>query len=591
MRQRALAWAGVLLVAVLSLGTGARGAGAPVKNPDTLVYLTSGDVLSLDPAYAYDTSSEAIIWPTVYDTLIGYNGSSTSTYVPRLATQVPTLANGLISKDGLTYTFPIRKGVRFHDGSVMTPEDVRYSILRFMLQDPDNGPTWLLLTPLVGTDSTRDKGKIVVTYEQAAKAVTVSGDNVVFHLAHPYGAFLSIIAAWSFVMPKAWAAAHGDWDGSPGTWQKYNNPKLQDRYAFDHMNGTGPFRLQAWDRQGKQIVLARNDAYWRTPARLARVVVRTVEEFTTRQLALQQGDADIIDVGRPDQSKVLGMPGVTIRDDLPMLVLQVIHFNQKIDPAGNPDIGSGRFDGNGIPPDFFSDVHVRRAFAYAFDYATNIRDGYRGKAVQPNGPVLQGLLGYDPSAPTYKLNKDKAIEEFKAAWGGRVWSTGFHFTTELNTGNPARQVAAQIIKDQIESLNPKFKVDIRAIAWAAFLSLTQQHKGTLFALGWAADYPDPDDFVQPFLASNGDYPKRIGYSNPEADRLIKEAAVATDPGRRRAIYRQLTQITYADVPGIYVAQTEAFMVMRSWVRGWYFNPILPAPGQNAGEDFYTLYKE
>ena len=590
-RQRVLAFAVMMMLAVLSLGTGARGAGAPVKNPDTLVYLTGGDVESLDPAYAYDTSSEALIWPTVYETLITYNGSSTSTYVPRLATQVPTLANGLISKDGLTYTFPIRKGVRFHDGSVMTPEDVRYSILRFMLQDRDGGPSWLLLTPLVGTDSTREKGKIVVTYEQAAKTVTVSGDTVVFHLAHPYGAFLSIIAAWSFVMPKAWAAAHGDWDGSPGTWQKYNNPKLQDRYAFDHMNGTGPFRLQSWDRQGKQIVLVRNTAYWRTPARLARVVVRTVEEFTTRRLALQQGDADIIDVGRADQSKVVGMPGVTIRDNLPMLVVQAVYFTLKIDTTANPDVGSGRLDGNGIPPDFFTDIHVRRAFAYAFDYTTYIRDGYRGKAIQSSGPMVAGLLGYDPAAPKYTFSRDKAIAEFKQAWGGKVWDTGFKFTTTFNTGNPARQIGAQIIKDVVESLNPKFKIDIRAVPWSSIVQLTLAHKITIFQIGWAADYPDPDDFAQPFLASNGDYPKRSGYSNPEADRLIKAAAVESDPAKRRNLYRQLTQIAYDDDPGLYPAQPTAFMVMRSWVRGWYFNPILPAPGQNAGEDFYTLYKE
>ena len=591
MRQRVLAFGVMIVLLLLTFGTGARGAGAPVKNPDTLVYLTSGDVESLDPAYAYDTSSEAIIWPTVYETLITYQGSSTSRYVPILATEVPSLANGLISADGLTYSFPIRKGVHFHDGTEMTPEDVRYSMLRFMLQDRDGGPSWLLLTSLVGKDSTRDGDKVVVTYEEAAKAVTVQGGNVVFHLDHPYGAFLSIVAAWSFVMPRTWAASHGDWDGSAGTWQKFNNPKLQDRYAFDHMNGTGPFKLQQWDRQAKQIVLLRNDNYWRPPARLARVVVRSVEEFTTRRLALAQGDADIIDVQRADQSKVVGMADVTIRDDFPSLVVQVIHFNFKIDPTANPDVGSGKLDGNGIPPDFFSDLHVRRAFAYAFDYATYIRDGYRTKAIQPNGPIIQGLLGFDATAPKYTHDRDKATAEFKEAWGGKVWDTGFKFTTTYNTGNVARQIGAQIIKDQVESLNPKFKIDIRNIQWSSFLQMTNQHKGTLFALGWAADYPDPDDFAQPFLGSNGDYPKRISYKNPEADRLIEQAAKSADPAKRAAMYRQLTKIAFQDVPGIYAAQPTAFMVMRSWVHGWYFNPILPGPGQNAGEDFYNLYKE
>jgi peptide/nickel transport system substrate-binding protein len=584
-RHRTLAFSLMMALVVLTVGTGARGAGAPVKNPDTFVTLRIGSPESLDPAYQYDTASYEIVYPNVYETLIGYNGSVLSTYVPRLATEVPSLANGLLSKDGLTYTFPIRKGVHFHDGSVMTPEDVRYSILRFMLQDRDGGPSWLLLTPLLGRDSTRDKDKIAVTYQQAAKAVAVEGDNVVFHLHHAYGGFLSIIAAWSFVMPKHWAAANGDWDGQPGTWQKFNNPKLQDRFAFDHMNGTGPFKFQEWDRQAKQIILVRNDDYWRKPARLARVVIRTVEEVATRRLALQQGDADLVEVARPDQSQVQGMEGVTIRDDLPQLLVQVIHFNFKIDPTANPDIGSGQLDGNGIPPDFFSDVHVRRGFAYAFDYATFIRDAYRGKAIQPNGPIIQGLLGYDATLPKYTFDRAKATAEFKEAWGGKVWSTGFKLTETYNTGNTVRQIGAQMIKDVIESLNPKFKIDIRNIAWPSFLQLTNAHKGTLYALGWAVDYPDPDDFAQPFLASNGDYPQRNSYHNPEADRLVKEGAEASDPVKRVAIYRQLTKIAYEDVPGIYEAQPTAFKVMRSWVRGWYWNTVY------GGEDYYPLSKE
>lgn len=589
MKTRSFALALAVMLGVFAPGTGARGAGAAVKNPDTFVTLRFADPESLDPAYAYDTASQEIIYPDVYETLIEYDGSVLSRYQPILATKVPSLANGLISQDGLTYTFPIRKGVHFHDGSIMTPEDVRYSMLRFMLQDREGGPSWLLLTPLLSMDSTREKDKIAVNFEDAARAVTVQGDNVVFHLKHPYGAFLSIIAAWSFVMPKAWAVAHGDWDGSAETWQKFNNPKLQDRFAFDQMDGTGPFKLQQWDRQAKQIILVRFDQYWRSPARVARVVIRDVTEFTTRRLQLQQGDADMIDVGRSDQSKVEGMAGVTIRDGFPLLSIQVLHFNYKIDPTANPDIGSGKLDGNGIPPDFFSDIHVRRGFAYAFDYETFIRDGYRGKAEQPNGPIIKGLLGYDPSAPRYAHDPAKAIAEFKEAWGGKLWETGFKFTATYNTGNAVRQVGAQILKDSIQSLNPKFQIDIRTLQWSSFLEATQAHKGTVYALGWGADYPDPDDFAQPFLGSAGNYPQRNSFRDPQADALIRQAAETTNPDKRAAMYRQLTRIAYDDVPGIYAAQPVGFFVMRSWVHGWYYNAVLGG-GTNC-IDYYPITKE
>ncbi len=578
------AWLLGFALIVLALGAGTAVTGQSVRNPDTFVTLRFADPNSLDPAFAYDTASEEVIYPNVYETLIGYDGTVLSSYVPRLATQVPSLGNGLISKDGLTYTFPIRKGVRFHDGSLLTPEDVRYSMLRFMLQDPDGGPGWLLLTPLIGEESTRDRGKINVTYDEVARTVTAAGDNVVFHLKRPYGAFLSIIAAWSFVMPKAWAVAHGDWDGGAATWQRFNNPKIQDRYAFDHMNGTGPFKLESWDRQAKQVTLVRNDAYWRGPATLARVVIRVVPEFTTRRLQLQQGDADLIQVDRPQQSQVEGLAGVVIRDDLPQLIILAWHFNLKIDPTANPDLGSGKLDGNGIPPEFFSDVHVRRAFAYAFDYQTFIRDGYRGKAVQPNGPIIQGLLGYNPALPKYTFDKAKAIAEFKEAWGGKLWDAGFKFTLTYNTGNTTREIGSRVIKDAVEALNPKFKIDIRNLQWSSFLQNTNAHKGTMYALGWVVDYPDPDDFAQPFLSSKGDYPKRNSYANPEADRLVQEAAAASDPAKRKELYRQLTQIAYTDVPAIYAAQPTAFRVMRSWVHGWYWNTVY------GGEDYYPLSK-
>jgi len=573
----------VVLLAIAVGGTGASGAGAPLQNPDTFVTDRLSDPQSLDPAYAYDTASDEIIYPNVYETLIGYDGTVLSRYVPVLATQVPSLANHLIGADGLTYTFPIRQGVHFHDGSVMTPQDVRYSILRFMLQDRDGGPSWLLLTPLLGVDSTRAKGQLVVTYAQAANAVTVQGNSVVLHLAHPYGPFLSIMAAWSFVLPQKWAAAHGDWDGSPTTWQRYNNPKLQDRYAFDHMNGTGPFALQQWDRQSKQVILARNDQYWRTPPRLARVVIRTVPDFGTRRLELQRGDADLVDVTRPDQPQVQGLEAVTIHDDLPQLTLVAMHFNLQIDATGNPDIGSGKLDGNGISPDFFSDLHVRRAFAYAFDYATFLRDGYRGKAIQPNGPIIAGLLGYDATLPKYTFDRAKAAAEFKEAWGGKLWDTGFKFTETYNTGNTVRQIAAQILKDVVESLNPKFRMDIRNIEFSSFLQMLGQHRGTIYSLAWNVDYPDPDDFAQPFLGSNGSYPKRNGFKDPQADRLLQEGAVTSDPAKRAAIYRQLTKIAYDDVPSIYVAQPTAFAVMRSWVHGWYYNAVIT-------QDYYPLSK-
>src|SRR6185295_8398580 len=121
------------LALLISLALTSSGA-ATVKNPDTYTYGTISDADSMDPAWSFDTAShEAIL--NIYEPLFGFKGSSTDQLTPLIAEKVPSRENGLLSQDGKTYRIPIRKGVRFHDGTPVMPEDVRYSIMRFMLLD------------------------------------------------------------------------------------------------------------------------------------------------------------------------------------------------------------------------------------------------------------------------------------------------------------------------------------------------------------------------------------------------------------------------------------------------------------------------
>ena len=104
------------LLAVFALGAQSK----TIKNPDTFIYASYGDIETVDPAKGYDNASDAII-QCLYEGLVAFDGGATDKFVPVLATAVPTVANGGISKDGLTYTFTIRKGVKFHSGSALTP--------------------------------------------------------------------------------------------------------------------------------------------------------------------------------------------------------------------------------------------------------------------------------------------------------------------------------------------------------------------------------------------------------------------------------------------------------------------------------------
>ncbi len=574
----------VLLAFMLSvalIGVTGIAQGQAVKNPDTLIIQEFGDPESLDPAFEYDTTSSALVTWNIYETLVFFKGARTDLYEPMLATEVPSVVNGGISKDGKTYTFKIRQGVKFSDGNPLTPEDVKYSLMRIMLMDRDAGPSWLLLAPILGFDvqSTRDdKGNLIPDiWDRTNRAIQVKGDTVVITLQEPYGPFLSILATWSPVSSKKFVVANGGWDGTKATVSSFNNPPKPDATTlFDKSAGTGPFKLERWDRGTKTVTLVRNDAYWRTPAKLRRVIYQTVDEFGPRRLALQNGDVDTLgtSTSRDEQPAVTGIPGVRIVDDLAQLVNSpALFMTLNIDPQGNPDVGSGKLDGNGIPPNFFADIHVRRAFAHLVDRQAYIDQAYRGKGRLGTGPIPYGLLGYSPRGKWYEVSKEKAIAEFKEAWGGQVWNNGFKFTLSFNTGNVARQTGAQMVKEAVESLNPKFKIDIRGITWSTYLGLYRESKLPMFFIGWGADYPDPDNFIGPFMQSSGSFAKAQGYKNPEADRLIAQAAREPDPKKREQLYFRLQEIAYQDVPTIYLIYRTSFVVMRSWVKGWYHNPM------------------
>src|SRR5215469_18373718 len=145
---RRVSWMLAVLCALTALCLVATTYAQSVKNPDALVVVRISSPDSLDPAWADDIYSREPIAYMVYEPLIFFDGGSTSRYIPMLATNVPSVRDGTISKDLRTYTFHLRKGVKFHDGSVMTAEDVKYSIMRFALTDRDSGGSWIVLTPL-----------------------------------------------------------------------------------------------------------------------------------------------------------------------------------------------------------------------------------------------------------------------------------------------------------------------------------------------------------------------------------------------------------------------------------------------------------
>ncbi|MBU2529561.1 MAG: ABC transporter substrate-binding protein, partial [Elusimicrobia bacterium] len=465
-------------------------------------------------------------------------------------------------------------------------EDAKYSLLRFMLTDPSGGPASLMLEPVFAIAFTRDsQGKLILSKEEIEDAVKIEGDNVIVKLKRPFAPFLSIIARWSYIMNKQWCVENGEWNGAYESLAKYNNRPKEDSFLLKNMNGTGPFEFKRWNINAKQLMFSSFKNYRKTPAAIKMLVMKSVPEFGTRRLMLEAGDADIIDVPRTFEVQVKGLKGVKVQDNLPRLLTDpVFFFTFEVNPLANPDIGSGRLDGNGIPPTFFGDKDTRKAFAFSFDYPGFLKDGMKGKAALAKGSIPPGLLGYNPNTPGYTFDKTKATEYFKKAYNGMLWKKGFRFTLTFNTGSEVRQLACQVLKRNIESLNPKFKIDIRGVDWPIYLEKTQNKKMPLFTRGWTGDYPDPHNFIFPFYHSKGRYAIAQNYSNPQMDKLINLAVSQTSTIERKKLYARIQKLAHEETIQIYTIHPQGLLAMRDWIKGFYDNAVF------MGIYFYPISK-
>jgi peptide/nickel transport system substrate-binding protein len=228
-------------------------------------------------------------------------------------------------------------------------------------------------------------------------------------------------------------------------------------------------------------------------------------------------------------------------------------FNRKINPVGNADIGSGKLDGEGIPPDFFTDENVRKAFAHSMDWQAYKTDVGNDLIEIPSSPNVTGLP-FHKDVPIYEFDPAKAAAYLKKAFGGKVWEKGFKMTITHNTGNELREAAAHMMAENVSALNPKFQIEVRNVEWKDYLVNYRNFMYPVFLIGWGADYPDSHNFMYTFMHSKGVYGRYVGYSNPRVDQLASAGIETTDPVKREKIYSELQQLWYTEVPGVTIYQ-------------------------------------
>ena len=553
--------------------------GAAQAQSDTFVYQTFGGVDSLDPAQAYDTASSVVI-ENVYETLYQYDGGSVTDYVPTLATSWSA------NDAGDQFTFELREGVTFHSGNEFTCADVQYTVHRMLVHNPGDSGIWFLAESFLGTDLNADSyfesgGGEIADYEAywnkvANAAVCVDDYTVQLNLNDTDPTFfVKMMSDVARIVDKQFAIDNGLWDGTEATWRDWVGVNLREYHLHDNVSGTGAYQLVDWD--GETVVAEAYDGYWGTPGDVQNVVIETVEEQSTRLLAVQAGDADRVQVGdRATLAQLRGAEGVTIHEDPSWVSTTVgmVFFNHNINTDNNPDVGSGQLDGDGIPSNFFDDANMRKCFAYNFDQQAFIDQVLQGEGQALTMGLPTSFLGYNDELPIYSADFAAAEEACRAAHGGAVWENGFTMTATYNAGNTTRQAALEILKENIEFMNPAFNLDVRALAWPDYLAYTDEGKGTAFVLGWAPSYADSDYFLHPFYHSEGFYAGRTGVNNPEFDALIDAARATTDASEREALYEELGQLVYDEMPMLPYPSPTEFIVTRDNIEGVYLNPML-----------------
>jgi len=583
---------------------------AEIKNPDTFVSCTISEPDSMDYSYMYDNASYEIVF-NVYEPLLFYNREAVDEFVPLLAEEMPE-----VSEDGTTFTFKVRQGIKFHEGGDLTPSDIAYSWWRTMLQDRAGGPAWVVLEPLTGQysiDDIADEMGDEAACEYIKTTVVPDDENwtITFNLPKPFGAFLSIVATgWGVAADKEWVADIGGWNGDCATWRDYHDPEDVESELYNAMNGTGPYKFDHWT-PGDEIVLVRNDDYWMTeplwegaptgPASLGRAVWKYVNEWGTRYAAFEAQDCDqmwvprqyvaqadelvreqwdAIDMSDPSKMTVLNENGIARSFiNLAQVNSADIFMNQNVNvEGGNPYLGSGELDGNGIPPDFFSDEHVRMAFNYCFDYDTFINEAWLGEAIRHRGPVISGILGYNPDQEVPEYDLAKCEEEFRLAWDGALWDAGFYLVAVYNAGNDQRRTAAEILEANVESINDNFSIAVLDVPFATVLDEITSSRMPLFIIGWIEDYHHPHNWVHPYMHSSGTWAQFQGLPQEQYDRYdakIAECLELPFGPEAEACYFELNAMAIDDAIDIFMTQATGRMYLQNWVQGFYFNPIYP----------------
>lgn len=502
----------------------------PTPAPVTFVMCMAGDAVRMDPA-DYNDGQTAARAEQIFETLYEFDGATTNVR--------PALAESYtVSPDGKEWTFKLRKGVKFHDG---TPFNADAVIWNFARQWDPNHPfhkkeyatlDWEYWHDVIGWGFKGEKGAIM------QDIVKVDDYTVKFVLSAPQAPFITNIAIFSNGI------------ASPASFEKY---KLD---AFKNPVGTGPFKFQEWVKDDR-MVLVKNPDYWdKGKPYIDRLVFRVIKDNSARFLAVKAGDCHGMGEGaNPDDAKAAKADPNLQVISRPPLNVGYVAFNQKVKPLDNKD--------------------VRLAIAYAIDKKAIVDNLYAGMGMVATQFLPPSVWGWNPDIPQVCCDQAKAKELLKKAGYEKGFTIDLWYMPVSRPYFPTPKAIAEAIAADLAKVG--ITVNIKTEDWGQYKVDAREGKFAMWMLGWTGDNGDPDNFLYTFFGDeplgSGASSKCCGYSNKELNELLRKAVTTPDQKVREDLYKKAAVIIYNDFPRIPIAHTTVPLIFSKKVSGYVANPL------------------
>lgn len=507
------------LLAVLPLTfTGCPSPSGSNSANQVLVYGRGEDADTLDPINTEVGEAVKVIH-NLYDTLVTYD-DKTLDLVPALATSL-----GDVSEDGLVWTFPIRKEVKFHDGSTLNADAVVFSLERLIL---DKHPHVY--------ETARPYRSM---FNMVEKVEAVDEYTVRFTLNKPSAVFLRNLAMFpaSIVSPQA-VKDRGDKFAS--------NPA-----------GTGPFQLDSWSPDEKLLLKAFSD-HWRGAPKSERAIFLPVSESATRVQQMKRGEIHIADNLPPGELDTLLKDPNVVAQEQPGLNVAYLAINTEKPPLQN--------------------ANIRRAIAHALNKDEIVRVAYSGHATSAVTMLPRNMTDwFNADIEDRKYDQQEAKSLLKT--GADEAGVSLPITLQLAVMSKPRPYMqrplplATFIKDALKPIGIEVEIEPRDVNQHFDYLMAGSHQ--LGLAGWSSDNNDPDNFLYMLLDEDniGDHGMNLSrFRNDELHKLLLAAQTELKDDKRREMYNRAQQIIFDEAPVIPLVHTKVRVALRKNVKGYYLHP-------------------